>query len=106
MLILTRRIGEKIIIGDNIVLTISGIMGNQVKFGIDAPKDVPIYRQEIYDRMMAENGVVTSHALLEKPKDIEEVLGDNIGNRIDYKKSKKTIEIINKKNPLRVIGKP
>lgn len=55
MLALTRKIGEKIIIGDNIELTIFDIKGDSVRLSIDAPKDIKIYRGEIYDLIVAEN---------------------------------------------------
>lgn len=55
MLILTRRIGESIIIGDDIRLTVLDIQGNQVRLGIAAPADVPVFREEIYQRMKSES---------------------------------------------------
>lgn len=55
MLILTRKPGEVIAIGNNIFITIVEIKGNQIRVGIDAPKDVPVYRKEIYDQIQAEN---------------------------------------------------
>jgi len=59
-LILTRRAGESIIIGDDIVVTVLSINGNQVWLGIDAPKEVPIHREEIYDRIQAEKETAES----------------------------------------------
>ncbi|MDT8311904.1 MAG: carbon storage regulator CsrA [Methylophaga sp.] len=55
MLILTRRVGEKLIINDDIVIEVVGLKGNQVSVGIDAPKSVSVHREEIYDRIQAED---------------------------------------------------
>jgi carbon storage regulator len=54
MLILTRRIGESLKINDNTTITVMGVKGSQVRIGIDAPKDVQVHREEIYDRIQAE----------------------------------------------------
>jgi carbon storage regulator len=55
MLVLTRRIGEAIRVGHDVVVTIMGLKGNQVRLGIDAPKEVAVHREEIYERIKAES---------------------------------------------------
>ncbi|MBW3568042.1 MAG: carbon storage regulator CsrA [Proteobacteria bacterium] len=56
MLILTRRVGETVMIGDNVTVTVLGVKGNQVRLGVNAPKDVAVHREEIYDRIKREQG--------------------------------------------------
>ena len=62
MLILTRRMSESIIIGDNVVITVLGIKGNQVRLGIDAPKEVSVHREEIYQRIQNEISIAEKGA--------------------------------------------
>lgn len=54
MLILTRRVGERLMIGDEISVTVLGVKGNQVRIGVHAPADVSVHREEIYERIRAE----------------------------------------------------
>ena len=54
MLILTRRVGESLVIDEEITVTVLGVNGNQVRIGINAPKEVPVHREEIHDRIMRE----------------------------------------------------
>jgi carbon storage regulator len=55
MLILSRKVDEKIVIGDNVILTIVGVSGETVKIGIEAPRDVKVYRAEVYEEIMRAN---------------------------------------------------
>ena len=54
MLILTRRVGETLMIGDSVTITVLGVKGNQVRLGVNAPKDVSVHREEIYQRIKKE----------------------------------------------------
>jgi len=54
MLILTRRVGETLMIGEEVTVTVLGVKGNQVRIGVNAPRDVAVHREEIYDRIKAE----------------------------------------------------
>jgi carbon storage regulator len=55
MLILTRRVGETVVIGDDVTITVLGVKGNQVRVGINAPKSIAVHREEIYERIKREH---------------------------------------------------
>lgn len=56
MLILTRRVGETLMVGDEVTVTVLGVKGNQVRIGVNAPRDVAVHREEIYERIKQEQG--------------------------------------------------
>ena len=71
MLILTRRVGETLMIGDDIAVTVLGVKGNQVRVGVKAPRDVSVHREEIYDRIREEGS---------GPDNSDDDNGDHNGN--------------------------
>lgn len=65
MLILTRRAGETVMIGSDVTITVLGVKGNQVRIGINAPKDVAVHREEIYERIQSEKAASKSEQTAE-----------------------------------------
>ena len=68
MLILTRRIGESVYIGDEVRLTVLGVRGTQVRIGINAPKDIPVHREEIYYKIKQEKSGVVGRTGYDQPR--------------------------------------
>lgn len=77
MLILTRRVGETLMVGDDVTVTVLGVKGNQVRIGVNAPKNVAVHREEIYDRIQKEQSGAAASA---QPLASSGGKDDNIGN--------------------------
>lgn len=81
MLILTRRAGETLMVGDDVTITVLGVKGNQVRIGVNAPKNVSVHREEIYQRIQREKEQKTGASSAEsEATDASEE--DNIGNQM------------------------
>ena len=87
MLVLTRRLGETIVIGDDIVIKIVDIHGKQIRVGIEAPSEVSVYRGEIYERIMLENKAAVETTGIENLKAITEGLKGLMNNQARAKDS-------------------
>lgn len=77
MLILTRRAGETLMIGDNVSITVLGVKGNQVRIGVNAPKNISVHREEIYQRIQREKQQQSGVSI----SDVEDD-ADNVGNKM------------------------
>jgi len=75
MLVLTRKLGEVIKIGDRIKVVVVSIEGGSVKLGVEAPEEIAVHRQEIYDRIAAENKAASDRADREQGKVLKDIMG-------------------------------
>lgn len=70
MLILTRRIGETLMVGDEVTVTVLGVKGNQVRIGVNAPKEIAVHREEIYQRIQREKEAQNEASSDEQPTEL------------------------------------
>lgn len=81
MLILTRKLGESIAIGDEVRVTLIEVQGRQVKIGVSAPKDVPIHRLEIYEKIRGENVRASQTAELDLDR-LSQIMGESVEKNV------------------------
>jgi len=74
MLVLTRKLGEVIKVGDKIKIVVVSIDGNSVKLGVEAPAEIPVHREEVYQRIVAENKAASAQLDREKAKALKNIL--------------------------------
>lgn len=112
MLILTRRVGETLMIGDEVTVTVLGVKGNQVRIGVNAPKDISVHREEIYERIQLEkkggqSGERGAHQKEKPPVNVGTVGhinhgDDSRGNRAPETNTKPAVSVTSKRQGVRV----
>ena len=88
MLVLTRKIGQKLMLGDNVVITIVDARGDSIKIGIDAPRDVSIFREEIYLEIKAANEKATQTPKVDSLKAVMNLIPPTPPNTVQSKETK------------------
>lgn len=93
MLILTRRVGETVMIGDDVTVTVLGVKGNQVRIGIKAPKTIAVHREEIYERIKAEQAGNPA----EIARRVAQEVAKDAGLGVDHKSFDKARNMLNER---------